>query len=243
MQEVAQAGTWNAERKEAELDRLIEERAREMADPICKQAEAREAAAKELQEKLHQKVLEEAIVHAGATIKKLEMREKEYSPYLFVLLFYSILVTWFSALSSAECRETWHMFLESAGSLFLFMWNVVTGIAEWIAQVAQYVPDVKCAIAVRWLIIIGVTGALLIGATIGIQKPGKQFIKFYRHHMADRFSAIVYLSAAAGCVFFADAIQSTFAINAFWFAIIASVMYILLRGLWIRRNLKLNMQP
>lgn len=235
MKEAAETGIWNAEQKEADLNALIEQRAQTLAAPICEEAARQEAAAREMQEKMHQQIQDQTDLQTTKIRKMLQLKERLYAPYLFVTFSYSFLVTWFVSLSSVQCRETWHAWLESIGSFFLMFWNWLLGAATWAAQVSRYVPDADCAIVVHWLIVASVIGGIAVSTVIGIRKAGRRFVRFYRTWLADRLSMLVYIGTTAGCLFFAESIQNTVHINAIWVAIMTAAGYVLARSFWIKK--------
>lgn len=168
-----------------------------------------------------------------AALQNLRRTESLYSPYLFVLLSYGILVTWFFALTSAECQAAWVDFSQSIGLIGMRIWSGLQGATMWAAQLSQYVPDADCAVAVRWLIIIGVFSGIGTGVTVLTRMFRKQFIQFFCRHLADRHSILIYLGATAAGIFLAGPIQDVFRINSFWLAILLSAGYILVRSIWI----------
>ena len=165
--------------------------------------------------------------------KQLEKKYKNmtvsYESILFLLAWYSIVTTLFTAIFSPvflnDCISFFSALGKGMGSLFR---EFVIG-ADSFGQLSSGIPNRILSGLMYWLIVAIVMGILFIITGLLIVGIGYQVGKIYRKYCWDILSIIVAITSAAIVIYFGEWIKNAIPINLMVFLLLSHVIYIGIR--------------
>ena len=165
--------------------------------------------------------------------RQLEKKYKKmtigYESILFLLAWYSITTTLFTAIFSPvflnDCNIFFGALGKGMGSLFR---EFVIG-ADSFGQLSSGIPNRILSGLMYWLIVAIVMGILFIITGLLIVGIGYQVGKIYRKYCWDILSIIVAITSAAIVIYFGEWIKNAIPINLMVFLLLSHVIYIGIR--------------
>lgn len=170
----------------------------------------------------------------AAERKKFKNSEHRYRYWLYITIGYGFIVTLFAGIYIPgfleACSECGRMITDE------LLPNMVMALElpARAAHVADLIPHIVWADIVYWAVLLTICGASIWGIRWCIAKI-RQFVQFYKRHIADLRSLEVMLVSVATAVFFAEPIQ-TIGINAIAAMLLINIGYTVLRCLNIWKN-------
>ena len=161
--------------------------------------------------------------------KKFKNMTTGYESILFLLAWYSITITLFTAILSPvflnDCITFFGVLGKGMGSLFR---EFVIG-ADSFGQLSSGIPNRILSGLMYWLIVAIVMGILFIITGLLIVGIGYQVGKIYRKYCWDILSIIVAITSAAIVIYFGEWIKSVIPVNLITLLLLVHVIYIGIR--------------
>ena len=158
--------------------------------------------------------------------KKYKNMTAGYESILFLLAWYSIAITLFTAILSpvffSDCISFFSMFAKGILSLFQ---KFVAG-ADSFGQLSSGIPNRILSGLMYWLIVAIVMGILFIITGLLIVGIGYQVGKIYRKYCWNILSIIVAITSTAIVIYFGEWIKNAIPINLMVFLLLSHVIYI-----------------
>lgn len=161
--------------------------------------------------------------------KKYKNMTATYESIMFLLAWYSITITLFTAILSPvflnDCITFFGVLGKGMGSLFR---EFVIG-ADSFGQLSSGIPNRILSGLMYWLIVAIVMGILFIITGLLIVGIGYQVGKIYRKYCWDILSIIVAITSTAIVIYFGEWIKNAIPINLMVFLLLSHVIYIGIR--------------
>lgn len=177
----------------------------------------------------YQKAKEKCDNRKSQLEKKYKNMTVGYESMLFLLAWYSITTTLFTAILSPvflnDCITFFGALGKGMGNLFR---EFVIG-ADSFGQLSSGIPNRILSGLMYWLIVAIVMGILFIITGLLIVGIGYQVGKIYRKYCWDMLSIIVAITSAAIVIYFGEWIKNAIPINLMVFLLLSHVIYIGIR--------------
>ena len=177
----------------------------------------------------YQKAKEKCDNRKSQLEKKFKNMTTGYESILFLLAWYSITITLFTAILSPvflnDCITFFGVLGKGMGSLFR---EFVIG-ADSFGQLSSGVPNRILSGLMYWLIVAIVMGILFIITGLLIVGIGYQVGKIYRKYCWDILSIIVAITSTAIVIYFGEWIKSIIPMNLILLLLLVHVVYIGIR--------------
>ena len=177
----------------------------------------------------YQKAKEKCDNRKSQLEKKYKNMTVGYESMLFLLAWYSITTTLFTAILSPvflnDCITFFGALGKGMGNLFR---EFVIG-ADSFGQLSSGIPNRILSGLMYWLIVAIVMGILFIITGLLIVGIGYQVGKIYRKYCWDILSIIVAITSAAIVIYFGERIKNAIPINLMVFLLLSHVIYIGIR--------------
>ena len=177
----------------------------------------------------YQKAKEKCDNRKSQLEKKFKNMTTGYESILFLLAWYSITITLFTAILSPvflnDCITFFGVLGKGMGSLFR---EFVIG-ADSFGQLSSGIPNRILSGLMYWLIVAIVMGILFIITGLLIVGIGYQVGKIYRKYCWDILSIIVAITSAAIVIYFGEWIKSVIPVNLITLLLLVHVIYIGIR--------------
>lgn len=161
--------------------------------------------------------------------KKYKNMTATYESILFLLAWYSITITLFTAILSPvflnDCITFFGVLGKGMGSLFR---EFVIG-ADSFGQLSSGIPNRILSGLMYWLIVAIIMGILFIITGLLIVGIGYQVGKIYRKYCWDIISIVEVITSTAIAIYFGDWIKSVISINLITLLLLVHVVYIGIR--------------
>ena len=178
---------------------------------------------------VYQKAKEKCDNRKSQLEKKYKNMTVGYESMLFLLAWYSITTTLFTAILSPvflnDCITFFGALGKGMGNLFR---EFVIG-ADSFGQLSSGIPNRILSGLMYWLIVAIVMGILFIITGLLIVGIGYQVGKIYRKYCWDILSIIVAITSAAIVIYFGEWIKNAIPINLMVFLLLSHVIYIGIR--------------
>ena len=177
----------------------------------------------------YQKAKEKCDNRKSQLEKKYKNMTTGYESILFLLAWYSITITLFTAILSPvflnDCITFFGVLGKGMGSLFR---EFVIG-ADSFGQLSSGIPNRILSGLMYWLIVAIVMGILFIITGLLIVGIGYQVGKIYRKYCWDILSIIVAITSTAIVIYFGEWIKSIISMNLILLLLLVHVVYIGIR--------------
>ena len=177
----------------------------------------------------YQKAKEKCDNRKSQLEKKYKNMTTGYESILFLLAWYSITITLFTAILSPvflnDCITFFGVLGKGMGSLFR---EFVIG-ADSFGQLSSGIPNRILSGLMYWLIVAIVMGILFIITGLLIVGIGYQVGKIYRKYCWDIISIVEVITSTAIAIYFGDWIKSVISINLITLLLLVHVVYIGIR--------------
>ena len=177
----------------------------------------------------YQKAKEKCDNRKSQLEKKFKNMTTGYDSILFLLAWYSITITLFTAILSPvflnDCITFFGVLGKGMGSLFR---EFVIG-ADSFGQLSSGIPNRILSGLMYWLIVAIVMGILFIITGLLIVGIGYQVGKIYRKYCWDIISIVEVITSTAIAIYFGDWIKSVISINLITLLLLVHVVYIGIR--------------
>ena len=177
----------------------------------------------------YQKAKEKCDNRKSQLEKKFKNMTTGYESILFLLAWYSITITLFTAILSPvflnDCITFFGVLGKGMGSLFR---EFVIG-ADSFGQLSSGIPNRILSGLMYWLIVAIIMGILFIITGLLIVGIGYQVGKIYRKYCWDIISIVEVITSTAIAIYFGDWIKSVISINLITLLLLVHVVYIGIR--------------
>ena len=177
----------------------------------------------------YQKAKEKCDNRKSQLEKKYKNMTTGYESILFLLAWYSITITLFTAILSPvflnDCITFFGVLGKGMGSLFR---EFVIG-ADSFGQLSSGIPNRILSGLMYWLIVAIIMGILFIITGLLIVGIGYQVGKIYRKYCWDIISIVEVITSTAIAIYFGDWIKSVISINLITLLLLVHVVYIGIR--------------
>ena len=177
----------------------------------------------------YQKAKEKCDNRKSQLEKKFKNMTTGYESILFLLAWYSITITLFTAILSPVFLNDCITFFGTIGKGIINLFReFVTG-ADSFGQLSSGIPNRILSGLMYWLIVAIVMGILFIITGLLIVGIGYQVGKIYRKYCWDILSIIVAITSAAIVIYFGEWIKSVIPVNLITLLLLVHVIYIGIR--------------
>ncbi len=161
--------------------------------------------------------------------KKYQAKKTGFATMLIVLWWYAIVATVFAAIRSEAVKSDFIIFVGMIWRILCQFGKWIISVGQYVAQIADRIPNEQVTIMVHGLLLIIVIVALTGCAGILLAIIGKKAVKMYQENCRDVVSVAVVVTSMAIVVYFGDRIKDIIGLNLMIILLLVQVVYVGIR--------------